>query len=171
MTALPEFRTSRVFDAPRDQVFDAWTKPEKMAQWWGPKGAKVIKSDMDFRPGGTYHYCMTTPFTTEPMWGKFLYKEIDKPKRLEFITQFSDEKGGIGQHPLSPTWPKQSYSIITFEEEGVGKTKLSISWTPYEATEEEIKTFTEGLPGMQQGWGGTLDQFAEYLARQQSKAA
>ena len=50
-----DFDISRTFDAPRDLVWKAFTEPERMKQWWGPKGFTVIASNMDLRPGGTYH--------------------------------------------------------------------------------------------------------------------
>ena len=66
---------TRVFDAPRELVWKAFTDPERMRQWWGPKGFSVIASKMDLRPGGTYHYGMRAPDGT-PMWGRFVYREI-----------------------------------------------------------------------------------------------
>jgi uncharacterized protein YndB with AHSA1/START domain len=56
-------------------------------------------------------------------------------------------------------------STVTFEEQGKDKTKVTVRWTPHEASEIERKTFDEGRASMQQGWGGTFDQFAGYLAK------
>jgi uncharacterized protein YndB with AHSA1/START domain len=70
-----EFTISRVFDAPRDLVFKAFTDPEHMKHWWGPKGFTVIKSEMDLRVGGIYHYDLRGP-DGSTMWGKFVYREI-----------------------------------------------------------------------------------------------
>ena len=64
-----EFVISRVLDAPRDLVWKCFTDPEHMKQWWGPKGVKIVKSEMDLRVGGTYHYGMQTP-DGSVMWGK-----------------------------------------------------------------------------------------------------
>ena len=66
--ASKDFVISRVFDAPRDLVWQCFTDPERMKQWWGPKDAKVIKSDMDLRVGGTYLYGMEMP-DGKAMWG------------------------------------------------------------------------------------------------------
>lgn len=98
------------------------------------------------------------------MWGKFIYREIDAPKRLVFIVSFSDPKGGVTRHHMSPNWPLQMLSTVTFEEQGK-KTKVTVQWTPHEATEAERKTFEEGRDSMKQGWGGTFDQFADYLRK------
>ena len=95
-----EFVISRVFDAPRDLVFAAFTDPERMKHWWGPKGFTVVKSEMDLRPGGVYHYCLRAP-DGAAMWGKFVYREIVAPERVVLINSFSDEQGGTTHHPMN----------------------------------------------------------------------
>ena len=68
------------------------------------------------------------------------------------------------RHPWNASWPPQTLSTVTFEERG-GKTKVTVQWVPPSpATELERKTFEKGRQGMQQGWTGTMDQFAAYLA-------
>ena len=154
---------SRVLDAPRELVWKCFTDPEHMKQWWGPKGVKVVKSEMDLRVGGTYLYGMQVP-DGPVMWGKFVYREIVPPEKLVFINSFSDEKRGLTRHPMSPTWPMELLSTFTFEEAGPGKTKFTIRWSPHNATAEERKTFDAGQASMNQGWGGTLEQLETYLA-------
>jgi uncharacterized protein YndB with AHSA1/START domain len=160
-----DFVITRIFDAPRDLVWKAFTDPEQMKQWWGPKGFTVIASKMGLRPGGTYHYGMKAPDGTA-MWGKFVYREVVAPERMVFINSFSDEAGGITRHPMAPTWPLEMLSTFTFEEAPGGKTKLTIRWSPHNATDEERKTFDAGHDSMRQGWGGTLEQLTAYLAKQ-----
>lgn len=157
-----DFVTARVFDAPRDLVWKAFSEPERMKEWWGPKGFSVIRWSMDYRPGGTYHYGMKAPNGTE-MWGKFRYREITPPERMVFINSFSDEAGGTTRHPMAPTWPLETLSTFTFEEEPGGKTRVTIRWSPYNATPEEQATFDASHDSMRGGWGGTMDQLAEYL--------
>jgi uncharacterized protein YndB with AHSA1/START domain len=157
----PEIVVSRTFDAPRDLVWKAFTDPEHMKHWWGPKGFTVRASNMDFRPGGSYHYCLRSPDGND-MWGKFVYREIVAPERIVLITSFSDEKGGLTRHPMSPTWPAEMLSTFTFTEQQ-GRTTLTIRWSPYNATEAERKTFEDGRKGMQQGWTGTFEQLEAYL--------
>jgi uncharacterized protein YndB with AHSA1/START domain len=134
-----------------------------MKQWWGPKGFTVIASKMDLRPGGIYHYGMRAPDGTA-MWGKFVYREIVRPGRMVLVSSFSDEAGGITRHPLAPTWPRETLSTFLFEDEG-GRTKLTIKWSPHEADETESATFAGAHESMQQGWTGTLDGLAAYLAK------
>jgi uncharacterized protein YndB with AHSA1/START domain len=155
------FEIARVFDATRDKVWKAWTEPARLKQWWGPRGFKVHTCKVDLRPGGTFLYGMKAPDGSD-MWGKFVYREIDAPKKLVFVVSFSDPQGGVTRHPSAETWPAYILSTVTFEEQG-GKTKVIVQWTPQDASEIERKTFEEGRSSMQQGWGGTLDQLTAYL--------
>ncbi len=97
------------------------------------------------------------------MRGRVVYREIIEPERLAFIQSFSDERGGIARHPMSPSWPLQMLSELTLTEAG-GKTTHTVRWTPFEATVEEIAAFSAGKIGMNLGWTGTLEQLAGYLA-------
>jgi uncharacterized protein YndB with AHSA1/START domain len=156
------FIISRTFNAPRDLVWKAWTEREHM-QWWGPKGVTIHHAKLDLRPGGTFHYCMKTPEGRE-MWGKWAIREIVKPERLVFVNSFSDADGGLTRHPMSPHWPLETLSTVTFVAQG-DKTLLTIHWLPLNATDIERKTFDEGHESMKNGWGGTLDRLAEHLAK------
>lgn len=162
-TASADFVISRVFDAPRDLVWRAFTEPEHMKHWWGPKGTTVTKFAIDLRPGGMNHYCLRTP-DGSPMWGKFLYREIAPQQRIVGINSFSDEAGGTTRHPLHQSWPLEMLSTFTFEDIPGGKTKLTIRWSPHTATAEEQKTFDDNHESMRMGWGGSLDQLAAHLA-------
>lgn len=157
-----EFVISRAFDVPREFMFKVWTDPEHMKRWWGPKGFRVVSYKMDLRPGGVYHYCIRSP-DGHDMWGKFVYREIVKPERIVFVNSFSDEKGDTTRHPMSPTWPLEMLSTITFTEQA-GGTTVTVRWAPLNATEEERKTFEAEFESMQKGWTGTMDQLTEYLA-------
>ena len=159
-----EFVMSRVFDAPRDLLWDCFTDPERMKHWWGPKGFTVIASKMDFRVGGTYHYGLKAPNGT-PMWGLFRYREIVPLERMVFVNSFSDESGGITRHPLHKDWPLEMVTTFTFEDEPGGKTKFTTRWQTLNATPEEQKTFDGNHNSMNMGWTGTLDQLSAYLAR------
>jgi uncharacterized protein YndB with AHSA1/START domain len=161
-TAGDEFIISRVFNASPDLVFAAFTEPERMKHWWGPKGFAVVKSEMDLRPGGTYHYGLRGP-DGNVIWGKFIYREIVPPERLVVIDSFADEAGDLARHPMSPTWPLEMLSIFLFEKAEPGKTRLTVKWSPHNASEEERGTFAASHPSMTVGWSGTFDQLASYL--------
>ena len=161
-----DFVISRTFDAPRELVWECFTNPERMKDWWGPKGVSVVHSKMDLRVGGTYHYAMKNP-DGSVMWGRQVYREITPPSRLVFINSFSDEHGGLSRHPMAPTWPIEMYSVFTLEDAPGGKTKFTVTWRPHNATEEECKTFDSGHQSMQGGWSGTFDVLEAYLAKAQ----
>jgi len=157
-----EFVISRVFDAPRDLVWKAWTDPDRLIKWWGPKGFQILSTKVDLRVGGFFHYCLKSPEGIE-MWGRFVYREIVAPELLVFVVSFSDEAGGVVRHPLSENWPLQIMSTVIFSEVG-GKTNVTVKWVPYSANEIERENFEEGASSMQQGWTGTLDNLTDYLA-------
>jgi uncharacterized protein YndB with AHSA1/START domain len=157
-----EFVISRVLNAKQDKVWKAWTEREKLMQWFGPKGVTISVATMDFRPGGVFHYCMRMPDNSE-MWGKWTYREIEPPNKLVLISSFSDAQGGITRHPLAADWPLETLSTTTFAAQG-DKTLLTINWSPWNATEAEIRKFAESHAGMEQGWGGTFEQLTAWLA-------
>jgi uncharacterized protein YndB with AHSA1/START domain len=163
-TARKDFVMSRVFDAPRALLWKCFTDPERMKQWWGPKGFTVIASKMDLRVGGTYHYGMKAP-NGGAMWGKFVYREIVPQERLVFINSFSDEQGGVTRHPGAEKWPLQMLSTFTFEDAPGGKTKFTVRWRTHNASEEEQKTFDSMHDSMTQGWSGTMEQLETYLPK------
>jgi len=163
-TKSADFVISRVFNAPRELLWKCFTDPERMKQWWGPKGFTVLVSKMDLRPGGTYLYGMRTP-DGQDMWGRMVYREIVPPEKIVFINSFSDEHGGLTRHPMSPTWPIELLSTFTFEEQPGGKTKFTVRWTPHNPTAEEQATFDKGHDSMNMGWSGTLGQLETYLAK------
>lgn len=157
------FVISRVFDAPRDIVWKAHTEAKHLKHWWGPKGFTVTHAQVDLRPGGLFHYCLQMPDGSE-MWGKWVFREIVPPEKLVVIASFSDKDGGTTHHPMSPTWPLEMLSAMTLTEEG-NRTRVTIDWIPQNASEIERKTFAEGHDSMRQGFTGTFDQLAAYLAK------
>ncbi len=155
------FVLSRAFKTSREDIFKAWTEPERLAKWFGPKGFTTEGSALDLRPGGVYHYSMRSP-DGAVMWGKWVYGEVIVPEKLVFVSSFSDERGGLTRQPFAAAWPLETLSTVTFtEHEGV--TLLAIEGIPLGATDAECKVFAEGRDSMQQGWGGTLDQLEQYL--------
>jgi uncharacterized protein YndB with AHSA1/START domain len=160
---MKEFVISRTFDAPRNVVWKAWTERDQLMQWFGPKGFTMSAAKLDFRPGGMFHYCLRSADGKE-MWGKFVYREIVAPERIVLVNSFSDEKGSLTRHPASPTWPSEMLTTATFTEEK-GKTTVTVRWIPINPTDDERKTFDGARDGMRQGWTGTFDQLADYLAK------
>ena len=157
-----EFVISRVFEAPRESVFAAFTEPERMVRWWGPPGFTVAGSRMDLRPGGSYHYGMRAP-DGSTMWGKFVYREIVRPHLLVYLNSFSDAAGGLARHPLRADWPLELLTTITFTEHVEG-TMLALRWSPLPgASADEHQCFDESHESMRLGWNGSFDALAIYL--------
>ncbi len=156
-----EFTISRVFDAPRETVWRAFTTLEHLKHWWGPKGLVWIDGTLDLRPGGTFHYGMRTPDGQE-MWGRWVFLEIVPPERLAIRFSFADRQGNPVHHPMSPTWPLEMRGISTFAAQG-NKTLLTTRVVALDADEEAIRSFEAGFDGMTQGFGGTYDQLDAYL--------
>jgi len=158
------FVISREFAAPRELVWKAWSEHGRLMQWFGPKGFVMTTAKLDFRPGGIFLYALRAPDGKE-LWGKFVYREIVAPGKILWANSFSDKDGGVTRHPFSSApWPLQMFTEATFTERD-GKTTITIKWTPLDATEEELKTFEAARGGMAQGWSGTFEQLADYLAK------
>ena len=134
-----DFVITRTFDAPRERVFEAWTEPKQMAQWWGPQGCTVPVCELDLRPGGRIHIVIRSPQGDFPIVGE--YVEIVRPSR---IVMRRDRKR----------------TTVLFDEH-FGKTTLTLVQTfetPAEA-EAELKS------GAVQGWAGTFEKLDALLVR------
>lgn len=165
-TATQDFVISRVFDAPRTLVWKAWTDARALAQWWGPKGANIRVIQFELKPGGVFHYAMAFQPGND-MYGRFVYREITPPERLVFVNSFSDAEGGITRAPfpqLGDKWPLEVLNTMTLTEDG-GRTTLTLRGGPVNATEDERKMFASMADSMRQGFGGTFDKLADYLAK------
>jgi uncharacterized protein YndB with AHSA1/START domain len=157
------FIISRTFDVPREKMFEVWTSREHLMKWFGPKGFTMPVAKLDLRPGGMLHYQLKSP-DGQAIWGKFVYKEIRPPERLVWVNSFSDEHGGVTRHPWSDAWPLELLTEVTFAELQPGRTTVTVRWTPINPTPSERTTFDAGRGSMTQGWGGTFEQLAAYLA-------
>ena len=140
-----ELVLKRVFDAPRDVVFRAWTDPERRARWWGPKGFTVPEYKMDVRPGGAWRTCMRSP-DGEIYWVQGVYREIVAPERLVFTWAWEDEHGNPGHETL-----------VTVEFRARGdKTELTLTHSVFESAKSR--------DAHKSGWSSSLDCLAEFLA-------
>ena len=97
------------------------------------------------------------------MWGKVVFREIAPPERLDFISSFSDEKGGTTRHPGHMSWPLEMHSTFTFEELPGGKTKFTVRWSAHNAAPEEQKIFDTSHDNMTQGWKQSFDKLAKIV--------
>ena len=158
---------TRVFDAPRDLVWKAWTNAAALGRWWGPKGCSIRVIRLDLRPDGIFHYAMTFQPGHE-MFGRFVFREIVAPERLVFVNSFSDAAGGITRAPfpqLGDDWPREILNTMTLTADG-DRTTLTLRGHPINTNEAGHSAFAAMRDSMRQGFGGTFDQLAEYLAGQ-----
>jgi uncharacterized protein YndB with AHSA1/START domain len=149
---------TRIFDAPRELVWKAWTEPKYVTQWWGPTGFSAPVCQMDFRVGGKSLLCMKSPDGQE-FWNVCEYHEIVLHEKIVSSMYFSDPKGnkidpeqlGIKHEAIDG-----AYDVTLFEDLGNGKTKLTfIGNEPMESGKES---------GQMEGWIQILDKVATVVA-------
>ena len=142
-----EIVLTRVFDAPRNMVFDAFTKPELLKRWFGPRGWNLVTCEVDFRVGGKWRFILQGPDSRKMgMYG--VYREIDAPKRTVHMESFDDFPG---ESQVTSVWIEQN-----------GKTTLIA--TVLAASKEARDAVLES--GMEHGAAETYDRLAELLASQ-----
>ena len=156
-----DFIITRTLDAPRELVFDAWSNPNHLRRWWGPKGCTVGFCNMDLRPGGQLLYSLRMPDGQE-MWGKFVYREILPPDRLVFVNSFSDPQGNITRAPFNTKWPLEILNTLTLGEQ-FNLTTLSLIGRPLNPTPEELDLFDSMTASLHEGFSATFDQLQAYL--------
>jgi len=138
-----ELELTRIFDAPRELVFKAWTDSARLKQWWGPRNFTNPVCEIDVRPGGAIRIDMRAPDgVVYPMTGVF--QEVVEPERIVFLSGALNKNG----EPMFDVSNR-----ITFTEEG-GKTRLTLRATVSNITPEAAPH----LAGMNQGWNQSLDR-------------
>jgi uncharacterized protein YndB with AHSA1/START domain len=141
---------TRVFDAPREVVFKAWTDPKQLAEWWGPKSFTNPVCEVDPKPGGTLRIVMRAPDGAEyPMKGVF--REVVRPSRLVFTNIAVDKDG---HHII------EGLTTVIFAEQG-GKTKLTLQ-TRGVAMVDYAAAY---LQGMEAGWTQSLEKLDALVRR------
>lgn len=151
-SAEREFVMERVFAAPRALVFRAFTQPEHLKQWWGPKGWTLPVCEIDFREGGTWFYGMRSPDGGMESYGKATYREIVPPERIVYEDAFADAEGNVNAEM------PQMVITMTFAEHD-GKTTLT-SRTLF-ASAADLKVAVD--MGMEQGATETWDRLEAFV--------
>lgn len=146
----------RVFDAPREMVWRAWTEPEQLKRWFGPRVFTVPVLEMDFRVGGRLHFAMRAPDGRD-FWSLGIFEEIVPMERLVYADCFADEKGNVvpaSHYGMEGDVPLQMRVSVTFEDAGGGRTRMVARHVG----------LPQGFPGADQGWNESFDKLAEMLA-------
>lgn len=139
-----ELIITRVFDAPRRLVFKAWTEPEHLARWWGPKGFALVSCQAEVRPGGAWHRTMRSP-EGSLIRKHGVYRDVVAPDRLVFTYVSDDPVGNPGPETLV---------TVTFADDG-GKTRLTLRQALFGSVAER--------DAHKIGWTSCLECFAAYL--------
>ena len=142
-----EIHIERVFDAPRDRVFAAFTDPELIPEWWGPRGTTTVVDRMDVRAGGSWRFVVRDPDGTEQGF-RGTFREVTPPERIVWTWEWEGMPGHV------------SIETATFED--LGDRTLMTSVALYHTTEER-----DGMlgSGMERGMNETYARLDELLAR------
>ena len=151
----------RIFAAPRDLVWRAWTEPEEVTRWWGPRRFTSPACRIDLRVGGRYLFCMRSPGGRN-IWSTGVYRELVPHERIVCTDSFCDEHGNVvpsTHYGLPADYPMEMLLTITFEDHGRG-TKLTLTHEPLPAGETTEMT--------EDGWIGSFEKLEKSLANDAS---
>ncbi len=135
----------REFKAPRELVFGAWTDPEHIRQWFGPRDHPATQIAMDVRPGGRWRACLRSIETGADLWVGGVYREVVPSERLVFTLAWEEE----GERGL------ETLVTLVFTERD-GKTRMSFCQTPFQSDSER--------DGHRGGWTSTFGRLDDLLA-------
>lgn len=159
-------KIERIFNAPREKVWEAWTNPEIIKKWWGPEGFTSPYVKIDLTVGGIYTYGMRGPKGSDwdrDMYSSGLFKEIIPFEKIVVTDYFSDKEGNKIE-PLkegqSKEFPTEMNATILFEDLGNNKTKLTIHY-PKPENEAQFEAMLKS--GMKEGWGSSLNKLEKAM--------
>jgi uncharacterized protein YndB with AHSA1/START domain len=139
-SAAETVRITRIIDAPREEVFRAWTEPERIRQWWGPGEFTCPEAEVDLRPGGSYRLAMQ-PSAGEPFIVGGTYREVEPPEHLVYTWRWETGPAADG-----------SESLVSVEFKARGdQTELVLTHSDFPSS--------HGPAPYQMGWEGGLDKF------------
>lgn len=151
----------RLFNAPRDLVFRAYSESDRLEKWWGPEGWKTENFQFEFKPEGIWHYCMTCldknqgEFYGQESCGKGIFQEIVEPEKIVYTDYFADKAGNVNEE-----MPGMKVSLTFTEQDG--KT-LIITRSEF-ASEEDLKQVME--MGVVEGFSSQMNRLDDLLVEQ-----
>lgn len=153
----------RIFDAPRELVFNAFSEAEHLKNWWGPTGWETTNRTFEFKSGGVWHYCMRCidenqgDFYGQEIWGKSFFHEIVAPEKIVYTDTFSDEEGNT---PDSTPGHLVTMTFVAHDE----KTKLTMRYqlSSLETPQQVMDS------GFIQGLGSSFDRLEDFLKEKRS---
>jgi len=155
---------SRVFDAPRELVFEAWTQPEHFTRWFGPHGTEVVACEIDARPGGEIRFGHRSG-DGSTLYLKGTFREVVEGERLVFVIGFVDEHGRPGGHPMFPDWPLETMlgTTVTLQsvDDGTRVTVAQFVEPPEIASHPEVKRNQQLA---REGWMQVFERLGGHLS-------
>ena len=148
-----EFVVERHFSAPRTLLFQVFTRPEHLKNWWAPYPYTISACTVDLRPGGIWHYAMRSPEGQEH-WSRSVYREIVPPEKLVYTSTFADAHA----NPIEGI-PEHLTTILFTEEADKTKATARIQFSSPEALKIALDM------RMQQGMNMTWDSLIEYVQK------
>jgi len=142
-----EIHIERIFDAPRDKVFAAYTNPDLIPEWYGPHGTTTIVDQMDVRPGGSWRFVMRDPDGSETAF-RGTYREITPPERIVQTWEWEGLPGHV--------------SVETAAFEDLGDRTRMVATSLFHTPEERDGMLSSGMEG---GMNETFDRLDQVLAR------
>ena len=159
----PDFVITRLFRAPRPRVWDAWFQAGAAGAVVRPEGClrtTVLRHEL--QPGGLLHARMDRP-DGGTMWARFVYRAVEPPARLVWAHAFGDAAGNAVPSPFGgPAAQLELLTTVTFEAADEA-TRVTLRWSPIDATAEERAAFAAAMPSMEGGWGGSFEQLDQFL--------
>lgn len=162
--ATGEMTTTREFAAPRELVWKAWTDPDLLMRWWGPKSFTAPSISIDLREGGNYLYCMRSP-EGQDFWSTGRFLEVVEFERIVCTDSFADSAGNVvpaSHYGMEGDMPLELRVEVDFKESD-GKTLLTLRHLGMPAgTDRDLAV---------QGWNESLDKLAAVVKQAKKKAA
>jgi uncharacterized protein YndB with AHSA1/START domain len=161
-TSKQDLVVTRIIDAPVEIVWKAWTDPERVKRWWGPKDYTSPTCKIDLREGGKYVFGMRAPNYQggQDSYTAGVYRKIVPMERLEFTQSLADKDGNKidpAQMGMPPDFPKEILTAVAFKRARCDMTELTV--TEYDWPVGQM--FVYSLAGLHQ----SLDKLAESLAK------
>lgn len=150
--------TESTFSVSQERLFHAFTDSDELEAWWGPEGWKTVNKQFEFKPGGSWHYCMKCEdksqgdFYGMESWGIGKFKEIEAPERFLYEDMFSDKDGNV-----NPDMPKMDIEV-TFVPSDDGTNVITITTFDSAETLEKMSEM-----GMIEGYNSQMKRLETYL--------
>lgn len=156
MTNNNTITITHIFDAPRELVWRAWTEPEFVMRWWGPRDYTSPACTIDLRVGGKNLFSMRSP-EGKVFWSTGTYRELVPMEKIVMTDSFADEHGNVvspTEYGFAADFPPELLVTITFEEMN-GKTKLTLTHEGLPEGEMSAQT--------QAGWEESFEKLAKIV--------